>query len=330
MKGIISILALALAVGACSPGAQDSSSTTGGTTGTVSGPLTTTTVETATTGSTQPTDPEFPAVVTLPGGEVRIEARPTRVISLSSTATETLYAIGAGDQVIAVDEFSTYPEEAPVTDLSGFSPNLEAILGYEPDLVVISFDPGELQTGLAAVGVPSMLLSTALTLQDSYDQIHSLGVATGHSDQADLVAMAMKADIDRILAETPVSDGLTFYHEVDSTLYSASSSSFLGQVYALLKMENIADEADPDGIGFPQLSSEYIVSKDPDLIFLADVDYGVTPESLAERPGWDEMTAVASGAIIPLESYLASNWGPRVVELLQTIADSVTEMAPVS
>jgi cobalamin transport system substrate-binding protein len=330
MKGIILILALALAIGACSPGAEGSSSTTIGTSETVAGSATTTTTETTTTGDTQPTYSAFPAVVSLPGGDVRIEAKPTRVVSLSSTATEMLYAIGAGDQVIAVDEFSTYPDEAPVTDLSGFGPNLEAILGYEPDLVVISFDPGELQTGLTAVGVPSMLLPTALTLQDSYDQIHDLGVATGHSDEAEAVAVSMKADITRIVEVTPVPDGLTFYHEVDSTLYAASSFSFLGQIYDLLAMENIADPADTEGIGFPQLSSEYIVSKDPDLIFLADVDYGVTPESLAERPGWDGMTAVANGAIIPLESYLASNWGPRVVDLLQTIADSVTEMAPVS
>jgi iron complex transport system substrate-binding protein len=133
----------------------------------------------------------------------------------------------------------------------------------------------------------------------------------------------MQADIDEIVATTTIPAGLSFYHEVDETLYSATSSSFLGQIYALLGLTNIADEAD-DGSGFPQLSSEFIVSQDPDLIYLADVDFGVTSESVAERPGWAEMTAVQNDAIVPLDSYLASNWGPRVVELLEIIAESVT------
>jgi iron complex transport system substrate-binding protein len=253
---------------------------------------------------------------------------PESIVSLSSTGTEMLFAIGAGDQVVAVDEFSTYPPEAPVTDLSGFTPNLEAIIGYEPDLVVVSFDPGELVSGLEAVDVPTLLLPTAASLDDSYTQLEVLGSATGHIGEAAEVASQMQTDIDEIVATTTIPAGLSFYHEVDETLYSTTSSSFLGQIYALLGLTNIADGAD-DRSGFPQLSSEYIVSQDPDLIYLADVDFGVTPESVAERPGWAEMTAVQNGAIIPLDSYLASNWGPRVVELLETIAQSVI-VVPVS
>jgi iron complex transport system substrate-binding protein len=233
-----------------------------------------------------------------------------------------LFAIGAGDQVVAVDQFSTYPPEAPITDLDGFEPNLEAIVGYEPDLVVISFDPGELVSGLAVVDVPTLLLPTAASLDDSYAQLETLGAATGHIGEAAEVVSQMQSDIDEIVATTTIPAGLSFYHEVDATFYSPTSASFLGQVYALLGLTNIADEAD-DGSGFPQLSSEFIVSQDPDIIYLADVDFGVTPESLSERPGWAEMTAVQNGAIVPLDSYLASNWGPRVVELLETIASSV-------
>jgi iron complex transport system substrate-binding protein len=272
----------------------------------------------------------FPVRVTDATGEVTIESQPDRIVSLSSTATEMLFAVGAGGQVVAVDEFSTYPEEAPVTDLSGFTPNIEAIVGHEPDLVVISFDPGELQSGLEAVGVTSLLLPTALSLEDSYSQIEVIGAATGHVGEAAEVVLRMQTDIDEIVASTDVPEGISFYHEVDETLFSASSHSFLGQVYALLGMENIADAADPDGIGFPQLASEYVVSEDPDLIFLGDIDFGVTPESLSDRPGWGEMTAVRNGSIIGLEAYLASNWGPRVVELLQTIADAAAELEPAS
>ncbi len=330
MRRIVPLVALVLTLAACITGAG--TTTTGDTATTSPAQVTTAPIAdaTTTTSAIGATDPAFPVVVSLPGGNLTIEAQPTRVVSLSSTATEMLFGIGAGDQVVAVDEFSTYPEEAPVTDLSGFAPNLEAILGYAPDLVVMSFDPGELQDGLAAVAVDSLLLPTALTLQDSYDQIAALGLATGHAEEAGLVTAQMQIDIDRIVLDTKVPDGLSFYHEVDSTLYAASSHSFLGQIYSLLGLVNIADEADTDALGFPQLSSEYIVSKDPDVIFLADVDYGVTPASLADRPGWDGMTAVGNGAIVPLDSYLASNWGPRVVELLHTIADSVVDLALVS
>jgi iron complex transport system substrate-binding protein len=240
-----------------------------------------------------------------------------------------MFAIGAGDQVVAVDEFSTVPDEAPRTDLSGFTPNLEAILGYEPDLVVISFDPGDLQAGLSAVGVPSLLLGTAASLDDSYTQLEVIGAATGHVAGAARVVASMQSEIERITTSADLADGISFYHEVDATLYSATSASFIGQIYGLLGLVNIADDAD-DGTGFPQLSSEYIVSQDPDIIFLGDVDFGVTPESLAERPGWEAMTAVQGGAIAGLDSYLASNWGPSVVELLQVIADSVSELVPVS
>ncbi len=299
-----------------------------GTTTESAAPATTSTAAPATTtapGTTATVAPAeaFPVEVTTANGPVTIEARPANVVSLSSTATEMLFAIGAGDQVVAVDEFSTYPPEAPVTDLSGFTPNLEAIVGYEPDLVVISFDPGDLVSGLETVGVPTLLLPSASSLDDSYTQLEVLGVATGHADEAAEVVSRMQGDIDEIVAASTVPAGLSFYHEVDATLYSATSDSFLGQVYGLLGLTNIADEAD-DGSGFPQLSSEYIVSKDPDIIYLGDVDFGVTPESLRERPGWAEMTAVQNGAIVPLDSYLASNWGPQVVELLRTIAESVT------
>lgn len=325
MRRIISILTL-FAIVACG--------NTGGGSTTTSGVATTTTAAESTTTSpaatTSTTEAAFPLDVTDANGVVTIEAMPENIVSLSSTGTEMLFAIGAGDQVVAVDEFSTYPEEAPVTDLSGFTPNIEAIAEYEPDLVVISFDPGELVTGLQAIGVPTLLLPTALSLDDSYGQLEVLGAATGHVEEAAEVVARMQADIDETVATTAIPAGVSFYHEVDATLFAASSNSFLGQVYSLLGMTNIADEADTEGSGFPQLSSEYIVSQDPDIIYLADVDFGVTPESLADRPGWSEMTAVQNGAIVPLDSYLASNWGPRVVELLDLIATSVTGLVPAS
>ena len=335
MRRVALLIALLFFVAACSPAETiDTTTSSPDATATSSPETTTTAVETtATTVETTTTSKAaaFPVTVTDARGEVTIVTMPESIVSLSSTGTEMLFAVGAGDQVVAVDEFSTYPEEAPITDLSGFTPNIEAILSYDPDLVIISFDPSDLQASLDAVDVPSLLLPTAASLDDSYSQLNTIGTATGHADEAFDVVAQMQGDLDSIVAGTDVPEGISFYHEVDATLYSTSSASFLGQIYGLLGMENIADGADdPSGFGFPQLASEYVVSEDPDLIFLGDIDFGVTPESVGERPGWDGMTAVQNDAIVGLDSYLASNWGPRVVELLAVIADAVAEYAPAS
>ena len=326
MKRTALLIALIVVVAACSPPAD-----TGGTSTTASPTTTEATATTVVEITTTTEASAFPVTVADGAGEVTIEQMPERIVSLSSTGTEMLFAVGAGSQVVSVDEFSTRPGEAPRTELSGFTPNVEAILSFDPDLVVISFDPGELKAALDAVGVPSLLLGTASSLEDSYSQLEVIGAATGQIAEAALVVAEMQSAISEIVSTSGILPGVTFYHEVDSTLYSASSSSFLGQVYGLLGMENIADAAeDPYGSGFPQLSSEYVVSEDPDLIFLGDIDFGVTPESLADRPGWAGMKAVEANAIVGLDSYLASNWGPGVVELLETIAAAVMEHARVS
>jgi iron complex transport system substrate-binding protein len=107
-----------------------------------------------------------------------------------------------------------------------------------------------------------------------------------------------------------------------------TSSTFIGQVYALLGMENIADPADPEGTGYPQLSAEYIVAQDPDMVFLADADFGESAESLAARPGWEGMSALESGAVVELDADIASRWGPRIVDFLRTVADAVQRHSP--
>jgi iron complex transport system substrate-binding protein len=115
---------------------------------------------------------------------------------------------------------------------------------------------------------------------------------------------------------------VTYYHEIDNTLYTVTSSTFFGEIYGLFGMVNIADAADEDGsaFGYPQLSSEYIVADDPEIIFLADVLYGESAETVAERPGWAVMTAVQNGDIVELDSDIASRWGPRIVDLARDIA----------
>jgi iron complex transport system substrate-binding protein len=273
----------------------------------------------------------FPVTIDAANGSVEITAQPQAVISLSPTATEMLYAIGAGEQVIAVDDQSNHPPEAPMTDLSGFTPNVEAISSYGPDLVVVADDPAGLTDALAPLGIPVLSLPAATVFDDVYTQLEQLGVATGHVGEAAEVVAGMQAQVDEIVAGLPeTATPLTYYHELDNTFFSVTSDTFIGQVYGLLGLQNIADAADPDGAagGYPQLNAEFIITEDPDLIFLADVKCcGESAETVAARPGWADMTAVSTGAVVELDDDVASRWGPRIVDLLGQVSEAVGEVS---
>ncbi len=248
-------------------------------------------------------------------------------MSLSPTHTEMLFAIGAGDQLVAVDDFSNYPAEALElpNDLSGFEPNVEAIAAYDPDLVVIGGDFTGLGDQLDEFGIAWWDGPAALTLDDTYAQIEQLGAATGHVGEAAELVASMQTEIEAIVAANPAPEvPLTFYHELDSTLYSADSTTFIGEIYSLLGLRNIADQVEGDSGGFPQLNAEFVVSADPDLIFLADtVCCGESAETVAARDGWAGITAVQNGNVIEMNDDIASRWGPRIVEYLAAVAAAV-------
>lgn len=315
MKRSFLLLALLVSIAACSPDAQGGATTSS---------AVATTVESTTTPTESPTTThpaQFPLTVHDDNGEVTIAEQPDAIVSLSSVATEILFAVGAGPQVIAVDDQSNYPADAPMTDLSGFTPNVEAILAHEPDLVLITFDPGDLVASLQAAGVPVLTYTAAFTMDDVYAQIESIGAATGNSEGAIMVNESIANELAKVVEDAPVvAPGTTYYHEIDNTLYSVTSSTFFGQIYSMFGLTNIADEADPDGFGYPQLSSEYVVASDPDLVFLADTLYGESAATVARRPGWDNLTAVRNGNVFELDSDVASRWGPRIVEFASSIA----------
>lgn len=294
------------------------------------GDVASTSTSVALTSTTPPVaEADFPVTVEWHGTETTIESRPEAIVSLSPTATEMLFAVGAGSQVTAVDEYSYYPDDAPVTDLSGFTPNLEAIVSYAPDLVVVSDDIDGIVAALGGVGIPTLVLPGVATVEEVYDQIRVVGAATGNGAQADELAAEMKSEIDALVAgidrpEVP----LTYYHELGSdgggSFYSVTSSTFIGEVFGAFGLENIADPADSDGFGYPVLSVEFILDADPDLIFYTSC-CGDTPESIAARPGWESITAVRNGAMYELNDDLASRWGPRLVEFFRLVATAVGE-----
>lgn len=266
----------------------------------------------------------FPVAVEGTSGQVTIDERPERIVSLSPTATEDLFAIGAGEQVIAVDDQSNFPPEAPATELSGFEPNVEAIAGFEPDLVVFATEPGDLGSSLEGLGITALQLDAAPTLEVAYEQIEQLGLATGHADEARALVEDMRSEIEGIVDAADQASGTSFYYELDDTFYSVTSKTFIGQLFELLGLENIADEVGRGSGGYPQLSAEYILASDPDLIFLADTKCcGQSLETVSQRPGWHELSAVTRGDVVPLDDDVASRWGPRIVDLVRRISEAV-------
>jgi iron complex transport system substrate-binding protein len=285
----------------------------------------TTTIATGTAAAVETAS--FPYTVDSGGVRTTVGSPPAAIVSLSPTSTEMLFAIGAGPQVVAVDEYSYHPPEAPVTDLSGFTPNLEAIAGYEPDLVVVSDDIDGIASALDEVGIPVLVLPTATVVDDAYRQIRILGAATGQVATAERLAADMQAEIDALVTGAAGSaDGLTYYHELGSdgggSFYSVTSATFVGEVFGAFGLENVADPADVDGFGYPILSVEFIIDADPDLIFYTSC-CGDTPDSISARPGWDSIAAVRSGAVFQLDDDLASRWGPRLVEFFRIVADAL-------
>ena len=272
---------------------------------------------------------DYPVTITTPAGKVTVAKKPTRVISLSATATESLFAIGAGRQVVAVDDRSDYPKSAPRTTLSGFTPNVEAIAAYRPDLVVIAYDPKGLSSALGRLGITVIVQDAAKSFKGAYQQIRQLGIVTGHEAAATRVIRSMKTKINGVVRDSRERGRtLSVYHELTPDFFAASSKSFVGKVYEALGMRNIADEADRAGTGYPQLSAEYILAADPDVVVLADsICCGQKPSTVAARPGWDRISAVRSGSIVRIDDSIASRWGPRLVNFFRAMASALARLS---
>jgi cobalamin transport system substrate-binding protein len=247
-------------------------------------------------------------------------ALPHRIVSLSPTATESLFAIGAGSQVVAVDDQSDYPKRAPRTSLSGYTPNVEAIAGYRPDLVVLSGDANDVVAGLRKLGIRVLVQPAAKDLAGAYAEIKQLGAVTGHKKNAAALVARMRNRIARTIASVP-KRRLAVYHELDPTYYSATSKTFIGRIYKLFGLRNIADAADSSASGYPQLSAEYIVSSNPGLIVLADTRCcKQSAATVASRPGWGGIAAVRNHRVVGIDDSVASRWGPRVVSFVESVA----------
>jgi iron complex transport system substrate-binding protein len=280
------------------------------------------------TSTTRPTLTGAPTTAAAPGQQssavpiatTAAKPIPKAIVSLSPTATETLFALGAGGLVKAVDNLSSYPPSAPRTDLTSARPNIDRLLAFGPDLVVLSEDQAGTAATLAARGVTVILQPPATSLDDSYAQIRQLGATIGKPAEAEQLVGGMQAKIAEIVSKTPPKP-LRYYHERTDQFASVTSASFLGQLYGLLKLRSIADAGAAAGTREATLSAQAIIDANPDLIVLADTKCcGQTSDTLRARPGWGALTAITTNTVVIVDDDLANQWGPRIVDLLQAIS----------
>jgi len=273
---------------------------------------------------------KYPLVISSGGYSTTIAKKPTRIISLSPSATESLFEIGAGKQVLAVDSLSNFPKSAPITELSAFEPNVEAIAALKPDLVVLSVDAMKslvVKEALEKLKISVLMEQAPETLSQAYKEIEVLGAVTDHTSEAKKLTFKMAALIKSIINRTKKTVKITFFHELDNTLYSVTSDTFIGKVYKDFGLVNIADKAaGADSYGYPQLSAEYLLKTNPDVIFLADAEYGESTATVKARPGYSSITAVSKKNVFALPNDIPSRWGPRLVDFYRYVAASLSKV----
>ena len=260
------------------------------------------------------------------GRQVTLSAPPKRIVSLAPSITETLFAIGAGSQLVGVTTFCNFPAEvAALTKVGGFTADtlsLEAIINLSPDLVLAG-DAGQLALleALKPLGIPVLLFAPE-RIQEVYADIEQLGAMTGHEAEAATALATMRQRIERVaaaVADIPSDQRLRVFWEVfDEPLMTAGPMTFIGQLIELAGAQNIFADANE---GYPQVSTEAIIERNPDVIIGPDYHADkLTPELIAQRPGWDQLAAVKNERIHLLNDDIVSRPGPRLADALEELA----------
>lgn len=277
-----------------------------------------------------PTVAPFPVQFTRSDGKpLTVAQPPKRIVSLSPGATETLYAIGAEGSLVAVDKNADYPDAAKnfATKVDAYEPNVEAIAALNPDLVIVASNVGGIVGKLDELKIPvlfSDLDTSVKNVDDVFGQIAILGRITGREDMSqpliDNLANRVKVIRDAVQG---LNSTLTpkVYHELDSTYYTVSTDTFIGDLYKILRVQNIAGNG--GGQAYPQMTQEAIISANPKVIILADEEFGVSVDSVKARPGWDAIDAVKEGKIFGVDPDIISRPGPRIIDALEQLAKDI-------
>jgi iron complex transport system substrate-binding protein len=258
------------------------------------------------------------------GRTVTLPQTPQRIISLAPSNTEILFAVGAGAQVIGRDDFSDYPEAAKALPSMGGLGNYnnEQIVALKPDLVLLAEinTPEQVKT-LESLGLTVYYLKNPTTLEEMYGNLEIVAQLTGHAAETTTLIKSLKARVAAVDEKImPLSSRFSVFYELDATdpakPWTAGKGTFITLLIERAGGTNIAADLDP----YPQMSLEQIVAADPMYIVLGDSMWGVTVESVGQRPGWENLSAVKNGKVFPFDDNLISRPGPRLVDGLEALA----------
>ena len=325
LAALAPLAALALLAAACG-GDADSEATPSpspATTATAAAPASTpspTPTPTATPSPAPTEAPAFPLTVEdAEGTAITIRAAPSRIVSYSPGATEILFAIGAGDRVAATDEFSDYPPEALALPKLAYSgPDPERALALEPDLVLMASQQREQVGQFRDLGMTVLYLREPESLEGVYEAVARLGAITGNRGEADALAASMRGRAEAVAAAVADAEAEPrVFFELTADLYTVGPDTFVGVLLTLSRGRNVAEGALTP---FPQLGAEAVIAADPQVVLLADAEWGETPEKVCARPGWDAISACREGRVHPVDGDLTSRPGPRIVDGLEQVA----------
>jgi iron complex transport system substrate-binding protein len=268
------------------------------------------------------------------GNVVTLTSAPERIVSLSPSNTEMLFAVGAGDSVVGVTDFCNYPydftawiEAGNMTSIGNFwQPSVEPIVALEPDLVLASSGSLEAAETLKNLGY-AVLVVEGQTIEDVLQDVLLVGRATYKNAESVALVTEMRARIDAVVNQAAgATTTPTVYHEVwNDPLMSVGPNTFIDELITLAGGENIFHDATTS---WPMVSSEAIIEKNPDVMFFPDMYMGranfyETIEAVETRPGWDTITAVQNEALYEIDADIISRSGPRIVDALETLAKMV-------
>lgn len=269
----------------------------------------------------------YPVTITDDAGvQTAFSAPPRRIVSLNPGHTETVFALGAGDRLVAVDAFSNYPAEAQQIQprLTTYpTVSVETVIALKPDLVLALVETDDVLGQIRGQGVPVLKL-----LPRDFDattrEIAALGRVLGNAQRGEELAADMRARRDAVIEAVADAPRPRVFYEMDASdptkPFAAGPNGFYGQLVDLAGGTNIFADLPGD---FAQVSAESVIARDPELIVLADsyLPYNPqTPGMVAARPGWDQITAVRNGAVYAVQEEIFASAAPRLGDGLEALA----------
>ena len=265
------------------------------------------------------------------GRAVTVAKEPRRIVSAAPSTTEIVFAVGLGDRVVGVTDFCDYPEGAlAVPKIGGFKPNLEAIIGAQPDLVLaVRGFPADIIASLEAQKVPVDIQNPA-DFAGVLANVETVGKIGNAPDAAATLATSLRQRWDAVEAKAKgatVRPRVLF--EIDASdpgsIMAAGPGTFIdAMLMAVGAVNAVAPVA--AGLQYPSVSDEAVLGLAPELVILGDAPFGQSVEALAARPGWEVVPAVRDGRVVALsqrEVDVTSRPGPRIVDGLEAVAQVV-------